>query len=93
LLENGSTLQARSIIIASGAQYNKPNIANLKQFEGNGVYYAATFMEAQLCGSDEAIVIGGANSAGQAAVFLAETAHKVYMLVRGKTFPRRCRAI
>jgi len=84
-LENGGILQARSIIIAAGAQYNKPNIANLKQFEGNGVYYAATFMESQLCGGDEVIVIGGANSAGQAAVFLAETAHKVYMLVRGKT--------
>ena len=84
-LENGGTLQARSIIIAAGAQYNKPNIGNLKQFEGNGIYYAATFMESQLCGSDEAIVIGGGNSAGQAAVFLAETAHKVYMLVRGKT--------
>jgi thioredoxin reductase (NADPH) len=84
-LENGSILQARSIIIAAGAQYNKPKIANLKQFEGNGVYYAATFMESQLCGGDEVIVIGGGNSAGQAAVFLAETAHKVYMLVRGKT--------
>jgi thioredoxin reductase (NADPH) len=84
-LENGGVVQARSIIIASGAQYNKPNIANLKQFEGNGVYYAATFMESQLCGGDEVIVIGGGNSAGQAAVFLAETAHKVYMLVRGKT--------
>ena len=84
-LENSSILQARSIVIAAGAQYNKPNIANLKQFEGNGVYYAATFMESQLCGGDEVIVIGGANSAGQAAVFLAETAHKVYMLVRGKT--------
>src|SRR5580692_6749300 len=84
-LENGSILQARSIIIAAGAQYNKPNIANLKQFEGNGVYYAATFMESQLCGGDEVIVIGGGNSAGQAAVFLAETAHKVYMLVRGET--------
>src|SRR5580692_2048871 len=84
-LENGSILQARSIIIAAGAQYNKPNIANLKQFEGNGVYYAATFMESQLCGGDEVIVIGGGNSAGQAAVFLAETAKKVYMLVRGKT--------
>jgi len=84
-LENGSILQARSIVIAAGAQYNKPNIANLKQFEGNGVYYAATFMESQLCGGDEVIVIGGGNSAGQAAVFLAETAHKVYMLVRGKT--------
>jgi thioredoxin reductase (NADPH) len=84
-LENGGTLQARSIIIAAGAQYNKPNIANLKQFEGNGVYYAATFMESQLCGEDEVIVIGGGNSAGQAAVFLAGTARKVYMLVRGKT--------
>ena len=84
-LENGSIVQARSIIIAAGAQYNKPNIANLKQFEANGIYYAATFMESQLCGSDEVIVIGGGNSAGQAAIFLAETAGKVYMLVRGKT--------
>ena len=83
-LENGSILLARSIIIASGAQYNTPNIANLKQFEGNGIYYAATFMESQLCGDEEVIVIGGGNSAGQAAVFLAETAHRVYMLVRGK---------
>ena len=84
-LENGEILQARSIVIAAGAQYNKPNIANLKQFEGNGIYYAATFMESQLCGGDEVVVIGGGNSAGQAAVFLAGTAHKVYMLVRGKT--------
>jgi thioredoxin reductase (NADPH) len=84
-LENGSLLQARSIIIAAGAQYNTPNIGNLKQFEGNGIYYAATFMESQLCGGDEVIVIGGGNSAGQAAVFLAETAKRVYMLVRGKT--------
>jgi len=85
LLENGEVLQSRSIIIAAGALYNKPKIANLKQFEGNGVYYAATFMESQLCGGEEAIVIGGGNSAGQAAVFMAETAHRVYMLVRGKT--------
>jgi thioredoxin reductase (NADPH) len=84
-LENGNVLRARSVIIASGAQYNTPKIANLKQFEGNGIYYAATFMESQLCGGDEVIVIGGGNSAGQAAAFLAETAHKVYMLVRGKT--------
>ena len=83
-LENGDFLQTRSIIIAAGAQYNKPNVANLRQFEGNGVYYAATFMESQLCGDEEVIVIGGGNSAGQAAVFLAETAGKVYMLVRGK---------
>ena len=85
LLENGNILQARSIIIASGAQYKTPNVANLKKFEGNGIYYAATFMESQLCGGDEVVVIGGGNSAGQAAIFLAETAQKVYMLVRGKT--------
>lgn len=84
-LENGGILQTRSIIIAAGAQYNTPNIANLKQFEGKGIYYAATFMESQLCGANDVIVIGGGNSAGQAAVFLAETASKVYMLVRGKT--------
>jgi len=84
-LENGDILQARSIIIAAGAQYNTPNVANLKKFEGNGIYYAATFMESQLCGGDEVVVIGGGNSAGQAAIFLSETAAKVYMLVRGKT--------
>ncbi len=83
-LENGDVLQARSVIIATGAQYNTPNVANLKKFEGNGIYYAATFMESQLCGGDEVVVIGGGNSAGQAAIFLAETAQKVYMLVRGK---------
>jgi thioredoxin reductase (NADPH) len=84
-LENGDILQARCIIIAAGAQYNTPNVANLKKFEGNGIYYAATFMESQLCGGDEVVVIGGGNSAGQAAIFLAETAKKVYMLVRGRT--------
>jgi thioredoxin reductase (NADPH) len=84
-LENGDILQARSIIIAAGAQYKSPKVANLKKFEGNGIYYAATFMESQLCGGDEVVVIGGGNSAGQAAIFLAETAQKVYMLVRGKT--------
>jgi thioredoxin reductase (NADPH) len=56
----------------------------LGRFEGQGIYYAATAMEAQLCTGEEIIVIGGGNSAGQAAVFLAQTAHKVHMLVRGK---------
>jgi len=85
VLENGDILKARSIIIASGAQYTTPEVADLKKFEGNGIYYAATFMESQLCGGDEVVVIGGGNSAGQAAIFLAETAAKVFMLVRGKT--------
>jgi thioredoxin reductase (NADPH) len=83
-LENGGVIEARSIVIAAGAQYNKPKVENLEQFEGRGIYYAATVMEAQLCTGEEIVVVGGGNSAGQAAVFLAETAHKVYMLVRGK---------
>jgi thioredoxin reductase (NADPH) len=83
-LANGGIIDTRSIVIATGAQYNKPNVENLERFEGRGIYYAATFMEAQLCTGEEIIVIGGGNSAGQAAVFLAETVSKVYMLVRGK---------
>jgi thioredoxin reductase (NADPH) len=83
-LENGSVIETRSIVIATGAQYNKPNVENLGRFEGQGIYYAATAMEAQLCTGEEIIVIGGGNSAGQAAVFLAETGTKVHMLVRGK---------
>ncbi|MGD0369433.1 MAG: FAD-dependent oxidoreductase [Acidobacteriaceae bacterium] len=83
-LEDGGLIDTRSIVIAAGAQYNKPKVENLEQFEGRGIYYAATFMEAQLCTGEEIIVIGGGNSAGQAAAFLAETVSKVYILVRGK---------
>jgi len=82
MLDKGPELMTRSIIISTGAQYNKPRIANLEKFEGQGVYYGATFIEAQLCGGEEAIVVGGGNSAGQAAVYLSQTARKVYMLVR-----------
>lgn len=82
LLDDGSVLSARAIVIATGAQYKKPAIVDLKKFEGQGVYYGATYIESQLCGDEEVIVVGGANSAGQAAVFLSQTARKVYMLVR-----------
>ena len=82
-LENGAVIDTRSIVIATGAQYNKPKVENLQRYEGRGIYYAATFMEAQLCTGEEIIVVGGANSAGQAAVFLAETVRRVYMLIRG----------
>jgi thioredoxin reductase (NADPH) len=78
----GQTIRARTVVIASGAQYNKPNIDNLKKFEGQGVYYGATYIEAQLCGKEDAIIVGGGNSAGQAAVYLSQTASKVHMLVR-----------
>ena len=75
-------LLTRAIIIASGVEYRRLAIENLSQFEGAGVYYAATRMEAQLCSDEDIAIIGGANSAGQAAVFLAETAKRVHMLVR-----------
>ena len=75
-------MPARTVIIATGAEYRKPPLENLSQFEGAGVYYGATFVEAQLCGGEEVIVVGGGNSAGQAAVFLAQTAKRVHMLVR-----------
>jgi thioredoxin reductase (NADPH) len=81
-VDGGQTIRARTVVIASGAQYNKPKIDNLKKFEGQGVYYGATHIEAQLCGKDDAIVVGGGNSAGQAAVYLSQTAGKVHMLVR-----------
>jgi thioredoxin reductase (NADPH) len=81
-LDDGQAISTRAVIIATGAQYKKPPIASLKKFEGQGIYYGATFMESQLCESEDVIVIGGGNSAGQAAVFLSQTANKVYMLVR-----------
>ena len=72
------------MIIATGrAVPQARRSTNLAQFEGVGVYYGATFIEAQLCGGEEVIVVGGGNSAGQAAVFLAQTARRVHMLVRG----------
>ena len=69
-------------MIATGAQYRKLPLENLSRFEGAGIYYGATFVEEQLCGGEEVIVVGGGNSAGQGAVFLAQTAKRVYMLVR-----------
>jgi len=82
VLDNGNSLAARAIIIATGAQYNEPPLSNLDKFKGQGIYYGATFMEAQLCEREDVAVVGGGNSAGQAAVFLSQTARKVYMLVR-----------
>ncbi|MEO8552653.1 MAG: FAD-dependent oxidoreductase [Kofleriaceae bacterium] len=84
VMANGQTVLARTIVIATGARYRKPAIESLPRFEGVGIYYSATAVEARLCGNEEVIVVGGANSAGQAAVYLAQTARKVHMLVRGK---------
>ncbi len=82
-IDGGPRIEARAVIIASGAEYRKPAIDNLAKFEGAGVYYGATPMEAQLCVGEDVVVIGGGNSAGQAAVFLSATARRVHLLVRG----------
>ena len=81
-LADGARVLARAVVIASGAKYRKLAVANLSRFEGVGVYYGATFIEAQLCKDEEVIVVGGGNSAGQAAVFLAESAKHVFVVVR-----------
>ena len=85
---DGEPLLTRAIVIASGVAYRKLSVANLSRFEGAGVYYAATRMEAQLCGDEEIAIVGGANSAGQAAMFLAETAKRVHMLIRSDGLAR-----
>jgi thioredoxin reductase (NADPH) len=82
-VDGGEHIAARAVIIASGAAYRRPPLENLSRFEGAGIYYGATPMEAQLCIGAEVAVVGGSNSAGQAAVFLAQTARRVHMLVRG----------
>ena len=85
VLEDDQRIHTRAVVIATGARYNKLTIPNLEKFEGQGVYYGATFVESQLCESEDVIVVGGGNSAGQAAVYLSQTARKVYMLVRKET--------
>jgi thioredoxin reductase (NADPH) len=80
--ESGQKIPARSVIIATGARYRKLSVENIERYAGLGVYYAATFVESEVCRGEEVIVVGGGNSAGQAAVFLAEKAQRVHMIVR-----------
>ncbi len=82
-IDGGPRVRAQAVIIATGAEYRKPALENLSTFEGAGVYYGATPMEAQLCVGEQVAIVGGGNSAGQAAVFLAQTSARVHMLVRG----------
>jgi thioredoxin reductase (NADPH) len=82
-LADGRTVGSRTVVIASGARYRRPDCANLKSLEGRGVWYWASSIEAKMCSGQEVILVGGGNSAGQAAVFLAAHASKVWMLVRG----------
>jgi thioredoxin reductase (NADPH) len=81
-LDDGASVQGRSIIIAAGAQYRKLDLPNLAHFEGAGVYYGATSVEAEMCSRQTVAVVGAGNAAGQAAVFLASVAKRVYLLVR-----------
>ncbi len=82
-LGGGSTVRARTVVIATGADYRKLELPNRERFEGAGIYYAATSIEAQRCSSEEVIVVGGGNSAGQAATFLSRTSRHVHVLIRG----------
>ncbi len=82
-IDDGEAVTAKCLLIATGADYRRLVAEGCEQFEGSGVYYAATTTEAPLCRGAEVIVVGGGNSAGQAAVFLADLARKVYLLVRG----------
>jgi thioredoxin reductase (NADPH) len=81
-LDDGQVVKARSVVVATGARYRKLDVADYARFEGQGIHYAATAMEAQLCAGQEAIVVGGGNSAGQAAMFLSRHAAHVHILVR-----------
>jgi thioredoxin reductase (NADPH) len=81
--ECGHFLRAKSIVVASGARYRRPEIENLAAFEGRGVWYWASPIEAKLCADQDVVLVGGGNSAGQAAVFLSGHARKVYMMIRG----------
>jgi thioredoxin reductase (NADPH) len=81
-LSDGRLIHTRTIVVASGAQFRKLDIENLARFEGTGIYYAATHVEAKLCGGEDVVIVGGGNSAGQAAVFLAGSCRHVHILVR-----------
>ncbi len=82
-LEDGQRIRARAIVVATGAAYRRLSVPGYERFEGQGLYYAATAMEAGLCAGDEVVVVGGGNSAGQAAVFLSRSVRHVHVLIRG----------
>jgi len=83
MLEDGRHLRGKTVVIASGAHYRRPNVPRLAEFEGRGIYYWASALEAKMCSRAEVALVGGGNSAGQAAVFLSQQAAKVSILVRG----------
>jgi thioredoxin reductase (NADPH) len=85
LLEGGEIVRSRAVVVASGARYRRPDLPNLSEFEGKGIWYWASPIEARLCKGQDVVLVGGGNSAGQAAVFLASQARTVRMMVRAKS--------
>ena len=83
-VNSGECFRARSVVLANGVQYRRLPLDNLAEYEGRGVYYAATQLEARFCKDTNAVIVGGGNSAGQAAMFLSRSADCTHMLVRGK---------
>ena len=92
-LSDGSEVAGRAVIAATGASYRRLEASRLSDFEGNGVYYAATDIEARMCGLSPVVVVGGGNSAGQAAIFLSQSGCAVTLVIRGRISGRTCRAI
>jgi thioredoxin reductase (NADPH) len=83
-IDTGGCISTRTVVIATGVIYRKLPLTNLARFEGAGIYYAATYVEAQLCAGEDVVIVGGGNSAGQAAIYLAQQAKRVYLLIRGE---------
>lgn len=87
-LEGNERITTKALLIASGANYRKLPVSGRERFDGTGVYYAATPMEAKMCADGQVVVVGGGNSAGQAAIFLSEHVHQVFLLIRGDNLPQ-----
>ncbi|HYW32973.1 MAG TPA: FAD-dependent oxidoreductase, partial [Gemmatimonas sp.] len=83
VMSDGSVIRARTVVVATGVEYRRLDLERLTEFEGAGIYYAASEMESRLCGGSEVVVVGGGNSAGQAVVFLARSARRVHLVIRG----------
>jgi thioredoxin reductase (NADPH) len=88
VLDDGSTVRGRCVLVATGVNYRRLDVPGIREFEGRGVYYAATDMEARLCKGEEVVVVGGGNSAGQAIVYLSRYARRVHVVLRGNDLAR-----
>jgi thioredoxin reductase (NADPH) len=92
-LDDGRRVKASTIVVATGARYRRPDVPNLRDFEGRGVWYWASPIEARLCRDEEIVLVGGGNSAGQSAVFLRSFAKKSGCWCAAQVWPRACRNI